>query len=69
MQIRQMLSVSPALRAAQKNTARKVQADTATGDAWALARVQELQKQGLSVQVRRYRAGEPLCVVYFKAAH
>jgi hypothetical protein len=64
-QIRQMLSVSPTLRACvskEKKAPRKP--SFPESDAWALRRVQELQEQGVCALLRRYRRSEPLCVVY-----
>lgn len=64
-QIRQMLSVSPVLRACTSQGKRSPRRSSfPEGDAWAKDRARELQEQGVGAQLRRYRKNEPLCVVY-----
>ena len=64
MTIRDLLGVSPSLRAMpeKKRTARKVVSDLGT-EGWAMNRAGQLNGRGVAARIQR-RRGETLCIVY-----
>jgi len=66
MKIRQLLGVPESLRMLEvyRPARRPRKAEVEHADSWARERADELASKGVKVELRRYRAKEPLCVVY-----
>lgn len=69
--IREYLEIPEVLRAIDRKPiykktreTRKMLEHKALSDTWANIRKEELRKQGIYSQTRRFRRNEPLCVVY-----